>query len=220
MDQETVDRESANRERRDELTLRSDRERGPADDWDESRWGSGTEAPADLPPGVGPRTVVRTFAFLDLCGSTAFLEDQGPLETVRAVTAVRALVRAVTARRGVRVAKWLGDGVMLVGVSTGPVVAAAAEVCARLSSSVLPMRAGVAVSSALLFDGDDYLGRGANFASRLCDAAEPGEVLCDPDCLAAVPPWIRVVGSRTVVVRGMGAHDVAVLDVVEGLELP
>ena len=37
------------------------------------------------------------------------------------------MVRDICSRRGVRVAKWLGDGAMLVGVETTPLVAATLE---------------------------------------------------------------------------------------------
>lgn len=180
----------------------------PSDDWAESRFGSGTEAPVELPADVGPRTVIRTFAFLDLCGSTAYLESAGPREAMAAVTEFRAMVRDVAARRGVRVAKWLGDGAMVVGVQSGPVVAAAAEVCARQQGAPLPARAGVAVSEVLLFDGDDYLGRAANFAARICDDAPGGMVLCDMDCAPAIPGWVEVLGDQRVEIRGMGEHQV------------
>jgi class 3 adenylate cyclase len=203
--------------RRLELLRRSEPEDGSGPgEWETARWGTGVEPPADLPPGVGPRTVVRTFAFLDLCGSTAYLDEHGPLQTVRSVTEVRNRIRAVTARRGVRVAKWLGDGAMVVGVQTGPTLATAVELCAAFSGSQLPLRAGVSVSAALLFDGDDYLGRGANFAARLCNAAEPGEVLSDTDCLVARPEWVAVTATREVTVRGMGTFQVAVLGMSAG----
>jgi len=130
---------------------------------------------------------------------------------MEAVTAFRQLIRDVSARRGVRVGKWLGDGAMLVGVQSGPVVATAVEICGRVRNARLQARAGVAVSAALLFDGDDYIGRGANFASRICDAAQPTETLCDLDCEAALPRWVRVIGRRHVEVRGMGPHEVLVL---------
>lgn len=38
------------------------------------------------------------------------------------LTAFRVLLRDICARRGVRIAKWLGDGVMLVCVDTRPLL--------------------------------------------------------------------------------------------------
>ncbi len=184
----------------------------PAADWAEVRLGSGVEPPDDIPPHTGPRTVIRTFAFLDLCGSTEFLEREGTRASIDLVSEFRALVREVSARRGVRVAKWLGDGAMLVGVRTGPVLATATEICSRQQYQPLPARAGVAVSPVLLFDGDDYLGRAANFAARICDDAPPGRVLCDQDCADSIPEWVEQVGAQQVSVRGMGTFNVLVLN--------
>jgi adenylate cyclase len=183
------------------------------DEWDQVRWASGVEPPWDDELGAGPRTVVRTFCFIDLCGSTSYFEQAGPVDTTMMVTEFRNLVRAIASRRGVRVAKWLGDGAMLVGVSTGPVIASAVEILHRWSPDTLKARAGVSVSHALLLDGDDYLARGANFAARICDAADADEVLCDADCLAAVPTWVQRTGTRHVDVRGMGRYEVTALRV-------
>ncbi len=47
-----------------------------------------------------------------------------------------------------------------------------AEPCAPLS-----LRVGIATGYALLFEGDDYIGSAVNMAARLCDAADPFEVL-------------------------------------------
>ena len=43
--------------------------------------------------------------------------------------------------------------------------------------SPLTLRAGIATGYALLFEGDDYIGSAVNMASRLCDTAEPHQVL-------------------------------------------
>jgi class 3 adenylate cyclase len=113
------------------------------------------------------------------------------------------LVRDIAARRGVRVAKWLGDGAMLVGVEEGPVVATIAELVERTRTVGLDTHAGIASGTVLLFEGDDYVGRPPNLAARLCDAAEPGEILAhslDGD----LPPWVETKDSITVEVTGVG----------------
>ena len=60
--------------------------------------------------------VVRCFAFLDLCGFTAYTEEQGDARAVEVLAQLRAVLRAEAEDKGVRVTKWLGDGVMLSGV--------------------------------------------------------------------------------------------------------
>ena len=57
---------------------------------------------------------------------------------------------------------------------------------------------------ALLFDGDDYIGRPVNLAARLCDEAGPGELLAHPSALNGVPEWVRIGSPRIVSVRGVG----------------
>ena len=72
-----------------------------------------------MPEALPRRTVKRvdrTFAFLDLCGFTAFTDQNGDADAYDVVAGFRAAVRQVAAERGVRLAKWLGDGVMMVGV--------------------------------------------------------------------------------------------------------
>jgi len=92
-------------------------------------------------------------------GFTRFIATNGEHAAIEALTAFRALTRELATRRGVRVAKWLGDGAMLVGVEVGPTIAAAAELIARYEGHRLALRGGIAHGHVLIFDGDDYIGR-------------------------------------------------------------
>ena len=58
--------------------------------------------------------VARTFAFVDLSGFTQFTDLHGDDEAVAVLSQFRAALRATASDIGVRVAKWLGDGAMLV----------------------------------------------------------------------------------------------------------
>ena len=66
--------------------------------------------------------VHRSFAFVDVSGFTAMTEMEGDERAVDVLTAFRSLLRDICSRRGVRIAKWLGDGVMLVCVDTRPLL--------------------------------------------------------------------------------------------------
>ncbi len=68
--------------------------------------------------------VERWFAFVDLSGFTSFGDEFGDDESVRVLTLFRSGVRNVATDFGVRIAKWLGDGCMLVSVEPGQLVAA------------------------------------------------------------------------------------------------
>lgn len=109
---------------------------------------------------------------------------------------------------------------MIVSVEPGPAVATAVEVCARCADSPLAARAGVSVSNALLFEGDDYLAKGANFASRLCDRAAAGQVLADKDCFEHLPDWIVVLEQHQLEIAGMGQRLVHRLGFDDDVKFP
>jgi class 3 adenylate cyclase len=123
--------------------------------------------------------VRRTFAFVDLSGFTALTDSDGDERAVEVLTVFRNAVRGVAGFNGVRVAKWLGDGAMLVSIETLPMIEAILEIERRIESSgsALPLRAGITEGEVILFEGDDYIGRPVNLAARLCDLAAPHQVL-------------------------------------------
>ena len=81
-----------------------------------------------------------------------------------------------------RVAKWLGDGAMIVCLDRSDAIATALDLECAHGRGLRPLafRAGVAGGHALLFEGDDYIGSAVNLASRLCDAAGPMRCCCPP----------------------------------------
>lgn len=132
--------------------------------------------------------VTRTIGFVDLSGFTRYTESMGDEEAVNALMFFRAVTREVCARHGVRIAKWLGDGAMLVGVEAEDLAETMTEM-RRLfseSDSPLPLRAGLATGQVILFEGDDYIGSIVNMASRLSDLAEPGQLLAPKDFVSAM----------------------------------
>ena len=58
----------------------------------------------------------RTFAFIDLSGFTRFTDLMGDKAALEEINTFRAIVREIASRKGIRIAKWLGDGAMLVAV--------------------------------------------------------------------------------------------------------
>lgn len=154
----------------------------------------------------GPLAVDRAFAFVDICGFTAYCDRHGEDAAVEVLARFRTITRHVVGQRGVRVAKWLGDGVMLVGTDVGPLVAAAVELVARFGATGVDTHVGIAAGDVLLFEGDDYVGRTVNLAARLCEAAGPGEILA-ADPIDDLPSWIEHRGAITVHVGGMGRVD-------------
>lgn len=180
-------------------------------EWDDDST-TANNAPPTLAELASPREVVRAFGFIDLCGFTAFTDRVGPVEACRVLISFRQLIRDVAAWRGIRVAKWLGDGVLLIGTDVSPLVACVVDVVARVQAEALDVRGGVSVGPALLIDGEDYVGRAVNLASRLCDLADAGEVLVDRDARFDLPSWIVSDPHPPVVVKGIGERtDLATL---------
>lgn len=164
--------------------------------------------------------VERNFGFVDLSGFTAFTEREGPHVATAELASFRDVVRRVAGARGVRVAKWLGDGAMLVGLEDGPMLATCVELAARWRSSPVPMRGGAAAGPVILFEGDDYVGPAVNLAARLCDMADASEVLVAQMSMGDAPGWVVASEPFAAVVRGIGSTIAHRLDIVDGLDLP
>lgn len=127
----------------------------------------------------GVTRVQRTFGFVDVSGFTAFTDLRGDAAAVEVLEHIRGLIRRYASVYGVRVAKWLGDGAMLVGVHPEQTIEALVEIVdeANRMEDSPPLRAGVAVGDVILFEGDDHIGQAVNLAARLADLAKAGEIL-------------------------------------------
>lgn len=158
--------------------------------------------------------VDRCFAFVDLCGFTAFADRHGDERVVLVLAEMRTALREASARRGVRVVKWMGDGAMLSSTMVDAVAGLVVELDIRMGEVIpsLPIRAGLASGPVIMFEGDDYIGSSVNVAARLCAIAEPHELLATVDVAAARPSWVHAEPARSVEVRGLSR-------VVEGRDL-
>jgi class 3 adenylate cyclase len=157
--------------------------------------------------------VPRTFVFVDLSGFTNYTAAFGDDAAGRLLSAFRSLTREIASETGVRIAKWLGDGCMVVSVDQRSAVAFAleldhrsAEVCAPLT-----LRVGMATGHALIFEGDDYIGSAVNMAARLCDLAGPFKVLMPTMQIEELPEGVVAIPRDPVEMRGFPGP----LDVVE-----
>lgn len=148
--------------------------------------------------------VPRTFTFVDLSGFTNYTAAFGDDAAGRILGTFRSLVREIASERGVRIAKWLGDGCMVVSIEQVNAVAfaldlehRAAEVCAPLT-----LRVGMATGHALLFEGDDYIGSAVNMAARLCDYARGVEVLMPTMQIERLPEGVVAKPYGDIELRG------------------
>ncbi len=162
--------------------------------------------------------VPRTFIFLDLSGITNYTAAYGDDAAGRILGTFRTVVREVASERGVRVAKWLGDGCMVVAVEQQDGIAFVTDLAHRAASVCAPLtlRAGIATGHALLFEGDDYIGSAVNMASRLCDRAQNVDVLMPTMQLDRLPEGVSAEHVGEMDLRGFPGT----IDVVRLVGLP
>ncbi len=153
----------------------------------------------------GRMRVPRTFVFVDISGFTNFTTSQGDDAAGRLLASWRAVTRDVASDTGVRIAKWLGDGCMVVAVDQRDAVTFALELQKRSGAACAPLsiRVGMASGLALLFEGDDYIGTAVNMAARLCDAAEPLEVIIPAEQVEDLPEGVVAIPHAPLSLRGL-----------------
>jgi adenylate cyclase len=136
--------------------------------------------------------VPRSFAFVDLSGFTKYTESFGDEAAARILAEFRAITRQKASDHGVRIAKWLGDGCMVVSVERTYLIGFALDLQREATAACSPLgvRMGIASGFALLFEGDDYIGSAVNLAARLCDAAAPSEILLPAELGEALPDGV------------------------------
>jgi adenylate cyclase len=162
--------------------------------------------------------VERTFAFLDLCGFTAYSESRGDDAAIAVLARLRATVRASAEHSGVRVTKWLGDGAMVCGVEPGATIEFAETVRDRIGAEgPLLLRGGIAAGKVVIFEGDDHVGAAVNVSSRLCDQARPGELLVAAPLLDVLG---RCVGAEVTAVRLAGLSALVAVHRLPGRTTP
>jgi adenylate cyclase len=138
-----------------------------------------------LAPPPDPR-VPPAIVFVDLSGFTALTRERGDETAVRAASSLQREADATATRHGGRLVKLLGDGAMLRLTDATVGVAAALDLVETMSGEgVVSSHAGVHTGPVIERDLDVY-GQTVNVASRIADAASPGEVLASEAVAHAV----------------------------------
>jgi adenylate cyclase len=115
--------------------------------------------------------------FVDLSGFTRLTRDAGDESAVIAASSLQRHADATATRHGGRLVKLLGDGAMLrLNDATVGVEAALDLVGTMSGEGALSSHAGVHAGPVIERDLDVF-GQTVNLASRIADAARPGEVL-------------------------------------------
>lgn len=151
----------------------------------------------------------RAFAFCDLVDCSTLAARLGDRRFAALIIEHNAIVRGTLEGLGDE-AHFLGDGFMLTfpraAAAVRWAVAAQRELAARLPS--VRARIGLHCGTAVEVDGS-WLGRDVIVARRLCESAEPGEILASARLRALVTPWPATggpafTGSRELGLKGCG----------------
>jgi adenylate cyclase len=133
----------------------------------------GSKGLAPPPAPHGPPAIV----FVDLSGFTALTRERGDESAVLAASSLQREADATATRHEGRLIKLLGDGAMLRLADAAVGVSAALELVETMSAEgVASSHAGVHAGPVIERDLDVF-GQTVNLASRIADAAGPGEVL-------------------------------------------
>ena len=146
----------------------------------------------------------RTFIFVDLSGFTTFTEQHGDGTAAQLLSKFRAVARAVGSHQGVRIDKYLGDGLMAVAVEAHDGITFAMELQrhAAVACAPLSLRIGIATGDTMLFEGQDYIGWAPNMAARLCDAATGVGALMPADQAVNLPVGLTALNYPAVELPG------------------
>jgi adenylate cyclase len=126
-------------------------------------------------------------AFVDLSGFTRLSELAGDREAARVAMAFTILAGRIAERRGGRLVKQLGDGVLLRFPSARSAVEATLDTLDGLEPEGLPLgHAGVHAGPVIVREGDVF-GRTVNLAARIADRAQPGQLLTSMELAASLP---------------------------------
>src|SRR5262249_33020774 len=120
--------------------------------------------------------VLAAVLFTDIVASTERQARVGPREWSRLTDRHDAMVRAALARHRGREVKTTGDGFLATFDATGRALRCAEEILAGAKDIGLNLRAGVHTGDVEV-RGDDIAGLAVTIAKRVCDLAEPGQVL-------------------------------------------
>ena len=146
----------------------------------------------------------RTFIFVDLSGFTNYVETKGDRKATKLLAEFRTVARAIASERGVRIDKFLGDGLMAVAVEQVEGITFAMELDRRAETVCAPLklRIGIATGDTMLFEGDDYIGRAPNLAARLCDSATDIGVLIPTDQVVNLPQGVQALEHEAIKLHG------------------
>ncbi len=121
-------------------------------------------------------TGFRALLFTDLESSTALTQAVGDEKAQEIPRGHNDAVRAALEAHGGEEVKHLGDGIMAAFGSAVGAVEASLQIQRELAGAEVRVRIGLNAGEPIQED-DDYFGSAVQLAARVCDRAEPGQVL-------------------------------------------
>ncbi len=125
---------------------------------------------------AGQRAGLRTILFTDLESSTALTQKLGDEKAQEVLHRHNDAVRAALAAHDGEEVKHTGDGIMASFPSAVGAVQAALQIQRDLAGGEIRVRIGLNAGEPIAEDRD-YFGTAVQLAARICDRAEPGQVL-------------------------------------------
>lgn len=150
----------------------------------------------DNPRGLPTGTV--TLLFVDIEGSTDYLDRLGTAHYAQVLAKLRGTVRHAIAGHGGKEVDTQGDALFAAFQTAGEAVAAAAEVQAAVAAGDVRLRMGIHTGTPSLHE-EGYIGRDVHRAARICGVAAGGQV-------ALSQPAADQVGS-SVTVKELGEFE-------------
>lgn len=130
-----------------------------------------------MPPDVEPQPKESIFLFADLAGFTALTEAHGDASAAMIAGDFTAGVRKILGDFSAEEVKTIGDEVMIRVIDPDTAVRLGTRIVDDLAfHGSPPIRVGMHSGPAVSREGD-WFGATVNLASRVADAAKPGEVL-------------------------------------------
>lgn len=127
-------------------------------------------------------SVLATVLFTDLVRSTELLSRLGDEEASSVFREYHRVLDQIVHNHGGEVVKWEGDGVMATFSSAADAVRGAVAIqegaAKTISGEGLHVRVGLSAGEVQGWGTNDYFGTPVVVAKRLCDEAEPGQILC------------------------------------------
>ncbi len=128
-------------------------------------------------------SAVRTFLFTDIVDSTKLTQEHGDTASIKILRTHNDIVRKALGKFAGKEVKHTGDGIMACFSSASKCMQAGIQIQQELDkyrkgSSALPLHVKIGINAGEpVTEGNDFFGAAVQLTARLCDLAEPDQIL-------------------------------------------